>query len=53
MRDKCHFCGGPMVWDSDATIEDVTGEPVPGIVSSLHCLECGATAEWMKKEAEE
>lgn len=23
------------------------------IGNSLHCLECGATAEWMKKEAKE
>lgn len=44
MSERCHFCGGPMVWDSDATGDD--GE----LISYLHCTQCEARAEWTKRE---
>ncbi len=52
MSERCHFCGGPMVWDSDANYSEVY-EEAEGIVSFLHCMACGATATWAKREGTE
>ena len=38
---SCWHCGGRLCWDSDTDFEseDIEGE---GVVSYLHCLDCGA-----------
>lgn len=42
--NKCYYCGGNVVWDSDFSFEDecLEGE---GIVQFYHCSECGAEIE--------
>lgn len=50
MSELCHFCGGPMVWDSDAEYNDIYDDPAEGLVAFCHCDRCGATATWVKKE---
>ena len=42
---NCWFCGCEMIWGSDFMFEDY-GMEGDGIVSSLSCPNCGATAEF-------
>jgi len=46
-RNVCWYCGGMLIWDSDADLEEGAG-----IRTSLHCEDCGAEVEYMKKEEE-
>ena len=48
----CWFCGGELVWDSDANYDEVFGEGV-GVVAFLHCNNCGASAWFIQQEEEE
>ena len=49
---RCWFCRGIMYWNGDNTFEDfdLYGD---GIVATLTCSECGATAEFYTKAEEE
>lgn len=50
MNDKCWYCGGQLCWDNDFDLFDVypelKGECDGGIVTYLHCTECGSTIEY-------
>ena len=48
----CWCCGGCVVWDSDATFEEVYGEG-RGAVSFLHCKECEVNIKYIVKDGEE
>lgn len=52
--DVCWYCGGMLVWDSDFDRDDVYGDGESGIVTYLHCEECGAsvTYEIIEEEGE-
>ena len=43
--DTCWYCGGKLYWMSDFDYSDVYGEG-EGIVSYLHCSNCGAEIEY-------
>ena len=42
---SCWFCGCEMIWGSDFMFEDY-GIEGDGIVSSLSCPNCGASADF-------
>ena len=42
---KCWYCGEEMIWDLDFDYDKVYGEG-KGIVTFLHCSNCGAKAEF-------
>ena len=48
---KCWFCGGELVWNSDFTLEEWTGEG-EGLVSVLTCCECECEVHCIKREDE-
>ena len=48
----CYFCGARMCWQSDFDYADVYAEG-DGIVSYWSCLNCGAEAEFSRKEEQE
>lgn len=51
MYSICPYCGGEMIWQSDFNYDEVYGEG-EGIVSFATCSNCGADAEFSKKEEE-
>ena len=50
--DTCWYCGGRLIWQNDFDYADVFGEG-EGIVTYLHCIECGARVEYSKRDDEE
>ncbi len=50
--DRCWYCGGKLCWDNDFDYADVFGEG-EGIVTYLHCMDCGATVEYSNRDDEE
>ena len=52
IRDCCWYCGGKLCWDNDFDYADVYGEG-EGIVTYLHCTNCGATVEYSVRDDEE
>lgn len=48
---KCWYCGGEMIWDNDFNYDEVHGED--GIVTFLHCSQCGADCEFSQRFDEE
>lgn len=41
------YCGGELCWDNDFNLSDVYGEGEgKGIVTFLHCMNCGADVEY-------
>jgi hypothetical protein len=46
-RDVCWYCGGQLIWDSDFDMDEIYGEE--GIVTYLHCSDCGANVEYTLK----
>lgn len=40
---NCWYCGGRVIWNCDYDAEDLGYEP--GIVTHLHCSDCGAMIE--------
>lgn len=51
-RDVCWYCGGRLIWDSDFAYDDIY-EDGKGIVTYLHCADCGAEVEYRKREEDE
>ena len=51
-RDVCWYCGGRLIWDSDFNYDEVHGEG-EGIVTYLHCTECGAEVVYSKRDDED
>lgn len=51
-RDVCWYCGGRLIWGSDFNYDEVFGEG-EGIVTYLHCTECGAEVQYSKRDDEE
>ncbi|HEY8805264.1 MAG TPA: hypothetical protein VIM42_09220 [Clostridium sp.] len=49
---NCWFCGAPMVWCGDSTYEDLLLEG-EGIVATLNCTNCNASADFYSNEDEE
>jgi hypothetical protein len=47
---RCWYCGGEICWDSDFPADEVYGEGVSGIVTYLHCPDCGAEIEYQLLE---
>ena len=47
-RDVCWYCGGRLRWDSDFGYDEVFCEG-EGIVSYLHCTNCGATVQYSQR----
>lgn len=45
IKMKCWYCGEEMIWDQDFDYDEVYGEG-KGIVTFLHCSNCGANAEF-------
>lgn len=54
MENKCTcwYCSGALVWDSDFNYDEVHGEG-EGIVSNLHCSQCGAEVQYSLKTDKE
>ena len=50
---ECWYCGGDVVWDNDFSASDVYGDGVEGIVTYLHCAECGARITYEQIEEED
>ena len=51
--DVCWWCRGQLVWDSDFDAEDYyCEEGREGIVTFLHCSECGAIVTYVSPETE-
>ena len=48
-RDVCWYCGGKLCWDSDCDYSEVHGTG-RGIVTFLHCLQCGAEVQYSRAE---
>jgi len=46
IKTYCWFCGGEMIWGCDFSFEDY-GMDGDGIIATLSCPDCGATAEFM------
>ena len=51
-RDVCWYCGGRLIWDSDFNYDEVHGEG-EGIVTYLHCMDCGAEVVYSKRDDED
>lgn len=51
-RNVCWYCGGNLIWDSDFNYDEVFGEG-EGVVSFLHCGECGAEVQYSLRIDEE
>lgn len=51
--NPCWYCRGDLIWQSDFNYDEVHGEG-EGIVSYLHCSNCGAMVEYsLKDEADQ
>ena len=48
----CWYCGTKLVWDSDFNYDEVFGEG-EGIVTMLHCPECGAEVQFSLRDDDE
>lgn len=48
-RDVCWYCGGQLCWEADFNYDEVYDEG-EGIVSFLHCMNCGAHVEYSYKD---
>lgn len=46
---NCWYCGGVMIWDSDFSYDEVHGVG-EGIVTFLHCSECGAECQFSLRD---
>lgn len=51
-RNVCWYCGGNLIWDSDFNYDEVFGEG-KGVISFLHCSECGAEVQYSLRTDEE
>lgn len=51
-RDVCWYCGGRLIWDSDFPYDEVYGEG-EGVVTYLHCTECGAKVTYEQRDGDE
>lgn len=51
-NDRCWYCGGKLIWQSDYNYDEVYGEG-EGIVTCLTCSQCGAEVEYSKREDKE
>lgn len=51
--DRCWYCGGKLIWQSDFNYSDVYGDDEEGIVSYLRCSNCGADVEYSLVDREE
>lgn len=51
-RNRCPFCGGYALWQSDFNYDEVYGEG-DGIVSYLTCQRCGCDLEYSKRDDED
>lgn len=50
----CWYCGGQLIWDNDFDLDDIYGEGSgEGIVTFLHCRECGAEVQYTIEFEEE
>ena len=49
---KCWFCGYDMIWGCDFDFEDY-GLEGDGVVATLSCSGCGATAEFYSNMEED
>ena len=49
---KCHFCAGPLIWQSDFNAEDY-GYEQSGLVAVLMCGNCGAQWEGIQLDEDE
>lgn len=49
---RCWYCGGELVWQNDFDYSDVYAEG-EGIVTYLHCSNCGANVEYSLRMDEE
>ena len=47
--DRCWYCGGRLIWQSDFNYGEVFGEG-GGIVTYLKCMECGATVQYSLRD---
>lgn len=48
MGHKCYFCGGELIWDSDANAGDFLSEfddDDDAVVQFYHCSKCGRSYE--------
>lgn len=52
MPTNCWFCGTEMIWGADFDFSDY-GFEGNGIIATLHCPGCEASAEFKTKEQEE
>ena len=52
VRDTCWYCGGKLCWDSDYNYDEVFGEG-EGIVTMLHCINCGAEVQYSLRDDED
>ena len=48
----CWYCGGQLIWDSDFNYDEVFGEG-EGIVTFLHCTDCGAEVRYSLEDGGE
>jgi DNA-directed RNA polymerase subunit RPC12/RpoP len=49
---RCWYCGGELCWDCDYNYDEVYGEG-EGIVTMLHCMDCGAEVQYSLRDDEE
>ena len=47
--NTCWYCGGELIWDCDYNYNEVYDDG-EGIVTYLHCSNCGALIEYSLKE---
>lgn len=52
-NDVCWYCGGRLIWNSDFDYADVYNDGKDGIVTYLHCSECGARVTYESVEDSE
>ena len=53
-RVTCWWCGGELIWDCDFDKSDVYDDPdMEGMVTELHCSDCGARVTYETPEEEE
>lgn len=52
-RTMCWFCGGKMIWQCDNDLDEVFMTEDEGIVATLVCQSCNATAQYIQKEESE
>lgn len=50
--DRCWYCGGQLIWQSDFNYDEVFGDG-EGVVTYLMCTECGAEVQYAVRTDEE